>query len=227
MRWAASAARYREERDLKMKSFRLLLVGITFVVLTVAAPGQKSEIALSVNEQFVDAALDAVLSKGEPPAIPLKAEAGDASCHESVTLLRELNGVRSGVRFREGKINVPLAFRGSYKAMFIGCVDFSGTGEAIVEPEFDSQNQRIIAKTKVTNIALSGMAGVGSSLLAKLLQSNIDEKINPVELIRLEKLSFLFPIQNTGSLRLNAVGFRYAVQNGSVTFYIPYEFIRN
>ena len=88
-----------------MKSFRLLLVGITFVVLTVAAPGQKSEIALSVNEQFVDAALDAVLSKGEPPAIPLKAEAGDAGCHESITLLRELNGVRSGVRFREGKIN--------------------------------------------------------------------------------------------------------------------------
>lgn len=210
-----------------MKYIRPVVLGLILGFLPTIAFGQKSEIALSVNEQFVDAALDAVLSKGEPPAIPLKAESGDASCRESVTLLRELNGVRSGVRFREGKINVPLAFRGSYRAMFIGCVDFSGTGEAVVEPEFDSQNQRIIAKTKLTNIALSGMAGVGSSLLAKLLQSNIDEKINPVELIRLEKLSFLFPIQNTGSLRLNAVGFRYTVQNGSVTFYIPYEFIRN
>jgi hypothetical protein len=63
--------------------------------------------------------------------------------------------------------------------------------------------------------------------MAKLMQSSIDEKINPVELIRLDKLSFLFPIQNTGALKLNAVGFRYSVQTGSVTFYIPYEFVRS
>jgi hypothetical protein len=154
-------------------------------------------------------------------------EGSDANCRESVTLLRELNGVKSAVRFRDGKIIVPLAFRGNYRPPLIGCVDFSGTAEAVVEPEFDAQGQRIIARSKLTNVALTGSGGLGGSIMAKLMQSSIDEKINPVELVRLERLSFLFPIQNTGSLKLNAVGFRYAVQNGSVTFYIPYEFVRS
>jgi hypothetical protein len=200
---------------------------LLFLLFALAAFGQKSEIALTVNEQFVDAAIDAVLSKGEPPTVALKADGGDSNCRETLTLLRELNGVRSAARFREGKIIVPLAFRGNYRPPLIGCVDFSGTAEAVVEPEFDAQGQRIIAKTKLTNVSLSGTGGIGGSLMAKLMQSSIDERINPVELIRLEKLSFLFPIQNTGMLRLNAVGFRYTVQTGSVTFYIPYEFQRN
>ena len=197
------------------------------VLLGLTAFGQKSEIALTVNEQFVDAAIDAVLSKGEAPIVALKANVGDATCRETVTLLREMNGVRSAVRFREGKIIVPIAFRGNYRPPLIGCVDFSGTAEAVVEPEFDAPGQRVIAKSKLTNISLNGTGGFGGALMAKLMQSSIDEKINPVELVRLERLSFLFPIQNTGSLKLNAVGFRYVVQNGSVTFFIPYEFVRS
>src|SRR5438067_3195764 len=34
-------------------------------------------------------------------------------CAESIKILREMNGVRTVVRFREGKIYVPLAFSGS------------------------------------------------------------------------------------------------------------------
>ena len=201
--------------------------GFLFFVFATSTFSQKSEIALSVNEQFVDAAIDAVLSKGEPPSVALKENSGDANCPEIVTLLRELNGVKSAVRFRDGKIIVPIAFRGNYRPPLIGCVDFSGTAEAVVEPEFDAQGQRVIARAKLRNVSLNGTGGFGGTLMAKMMQSSIDQKINPVELIRLEKLSFLFPIQNTGALRLNAVGFRYSVQPGSVTFYIPYEFVRS
>ena len=204
--------------------FTVLLASCIFAS---AVFGQKSEIALTVNEQFVDAALDAVLLKGEPPSVVLRENGNDANCRETVTILRELNGVKSAVRFREGKIIVPIAFRGNYRPPLIGCVDFSGTAEAVVEPEFDPQGQRIIARSKLTNVSLSGTGGIGGVLVAKMMQSSIDEKLNPVELLRLDKLSFLFPIQNTGSLKLNAVGFRYAVQTGSVTFYIPYEFVRS
>ena len=205
----------------------LFAIAVAIFVFASASLGQKSEIALTVSEQFVDAAIDAVLSKGEPPTVALKANGGDAECRETVTLLRELNGVKSAVRFREGKIIVPIAFRGNYRAPLFGCVDFSGTAEAVVGPEFDAQGQRVIARSKLTNVSLNGTGGFGGTIVAKLMQSSIDEKINPVELIRLDKLSFLFPIQNNGSLRLNAVGFRYAVQPGSVTFYIPYEFVRS
>jgi hypothetical protein len=209
-----------------MRAIRVFICLAFVSAFALTAFGQKSEVALTVNEQFVDAALDAVFAKGDPPSVALKPEAADPKCAETITLLRELNGTKSSVRFREGRIIVPLAFRGSYKPPLIGCVDFSGTAEAVVEPEFDAQGQRVIAKAKLTNVSLNGTGGVGGALMAKLMQTSVDEKINPVELIRLEKLSFLFPIQNAGALRLNAVGFRYAVQNGSVTFYIPYEFVR-
>jgi hypothetical protein len=202
-------------------------IGPLLLLFAAFAFGQKSEIALTVSEQFVDTAIDAVLSKGEPPTVALKENAGDTGCRESITLLRELNGVKSAVRFRDRKIIVPIAFRGNYRAPLFGCIDFSGTAEALVEPEFDAHGQRVIARSKLTNVSLNGTGGVGGTIMAKLMQSSIDEKINPVELIRLDKLSFLFPIQNNGSLRLNAVGFRYAVQTGSVTFYIPYEFVRS
>ncbi len=209
-----------------MKPIRKIVFLLFISVSASAAFGQKSEVALTVNEQFVDAALDALFAKGEPPSVALRPEPADAKCNETLTLLRELNGTKSSVRFREGKIIVPLAFRGSYRPPLIGCLDFSGTAEAVVEPEFDSQGQRVIAKAKLTNVSLNGSGGIGGALMAKMMQTSVDERINPVELIRLEKLSFLFPIQNAGALRLNAVGFRYAVQNGSVTFYIPYEFVR-
>ncbi len=202
-------------------------VGSFFLLFASLALGQKSEIALTVNEQFVDTAIDAVLSKGEPPSVALKENSSDTNCRETVTLLRELNGIKSAVRFRDGKIIVPIAFKGNYRPPLIGCVDLSGTAEAVVEPEFDPQGQRIVARSKLTNVSLTGTGGIGGSIMAKLMQSSIDEKINPVELLRLEKLSFLFPIQNTGALRLKAVGFRYSVQPGSVTFYIPYDFVRS
>ena len=37
--------------------------------------------------------------------------------------LREMNGVRTAVRFREGKVYVPLAFSGMYSPPFVGCVE--------------------------------------------------------------------------------------------------------
>jgi hypothetical protein len=206
---------------------RVLTIVLLLFVFASFGFAQKSEIALTVNEQFLDTAIDAVLAKGDPPTVALRPESADPKCSETVTLLRELNGVKSAVRFREGKIIVPLAFRGNYRPPLLGCVDFAGTAEAVVQPEFDALGQRVIAKTTLTNISLNGTGGIGGALMAKMMQSSVDEKINPLELIRLEKLSFLFPIQNTGTLRLNAVGFRYAVQNGSVTFYIPYEFVRS
>ena len=205
----------------------LVLILLFILVCVGTVFGQtRPEIALTVNERFLDAALESVFAKGEPPSVALRAQAADTECKESITLLREINGVKSTVRFRDGRIVVPLAFRGSYRPPFIGCVDFSGTAEAVVEPEFDAQRQRVVAKSRLTNVSLTGSGGVGSSLLARLMQTSVDQKVNPIELIRLERLSFLFPIQSTGSLRLNAVGFRYTVQNGSITFFIPYEFVR-
>src|SRR5205814_779652 len=70
-------------------------------------------------------------------------------CTESIKILREMNGVRTAVRFREGKIYVPLAFSGSYEPPFIGCVDFAGWAETNIDLEFDRAGRRLIGRARV------------------------------------------------------------------------------
>ena len=83
----------------------------------------------------------------------------------------------------------------------------------------------IVGRATVSNVNLSGTGGVGSSLLARFVQSSIDEKVNPIEIVRLDKLSFLLPIQNSGKLKMKATNVRHQVRDRTIDVYIAYEFV--
>jgi hypothetical protein len=135
-----------------------------------------------------------------------------------------MNGVRTAVRFREGKILAPLAFSGGYSPPFVGCVDFAGWAETNIDLEFDQANQRLVARAFVSNVSLNGTGGVGGTVIAKMIQSAIDKKVNPIELMKLDKISFTVPIQNSATMKMKAVGVRHEVVNGAVNVHIIYEF---
>lgn len=147
-------------------------------------------------------------------------------CRETVKILREMNGVRTAVRFREGKIYVPLAFSGNYNPPFVGCVEFAGWAEANIDLEFDQAGQRLIGRARVLNVNLNGTGGVGGTLIAKLIQGSIDKKLNPIEIMRLDKISFVVPVQNAGNIRMKAIGVRPEVANGLLNIRITYEFLK-
>lgn len=149
-----------------------------------------------------------------------------AKCKESIQLLRELTGVRTAVRFRDGKILAPLAFTGNYNPPLVGCVPFSGWAETNLELEFDEAGQRLVARAKVLNVSLAGTGGVGGTVIARLVQSSIDRKINPIEIFRLDKVSFILPIQNSGKLSMKAVGVRHTIENGVMQVHIAYDLIK-
>lgn len=201
-----------------------------FVVLTVfllfsAGHAQRAEVTVSLNEGFFDALLDAEFRNFEAPEFPITEER-DSGCSESIRILREMNGVRTAVRFREGKIYMPLAFTGNYAPPFIGCVGFAGWAETNIDLEFDHAGQRLIGRARVLNVNLNGTGGVGGTMIAKLLQGSIDSKLNPVEIIRLDKLSFGVPVQNGGNLRLRAVGVRPEIGSGTLNVRVTYEFVK-
>ena len=210
-----------------MKLIRVLVPAFFLLIAAFSALAQRPEITLTLNEQFLDATIDAVLQKGEPPAVDLRSEQSDPSCRESLRLRRESSGVKTAVRFREGKIIAPIAFEGSYRMPLLGCIDAAGSADTVVDLEFDQGGQRVVARARVTGVSLNGTGGVGKNLLGRLVQSSVDERVNPIELIRLERLSFVFPIQNSGSLKLTAVGFRYTIQNGLINLHIAYDLVRN
>jgi len=208
-------------------SIRIVFLTSLFLLASMLVFAQRPEVAVTVNEPFFDAAIDAVLAKGEPPFVELR-EGGNtnAECRETIRVAREMNGVRTAVRFRDGKILVPVAFNGSYRFPVVGCVDFAGWAETAVELEFDATNQRVMARARVLSVSLNGTAGVGKTLLAPLVQTALDKKINPIELIRIDRLAFAFPLDQSSNIKVRAVGFRHVVQNGFLTIFLPYEIVR-
>lgn len=208
-----------------MKS-RISLVFVLLVFVATSISAQKAEVTVSLNEPFFDALLDSMYQNFEAPQFPISNSGGSASCSETVKILREGSGARTAVRFREGKINVPLAFSGNYAAPFVGCVDFAGWADTNIDLEFDRENQRLIGRAKVLNVHLNGSGGVGGSLIAKMLQSSIDKKLNPIDIVRLDKLSGSVPIRNSGSLRLDASSVRTDISNGAVNVVVTYQFAK-
>lgn len=220
---------------------------LTVLILATFSNAQTAEVTVSLNEHFFDVLLDALFKNFNPPEFPLAANSpksevrtpksktaissfqqnnsGNRNCDESIRLQREMDGVRTAVRFRDGKIYAPLAFSGSYNPPLIGCVDFQGWAEANIDLEFDRQSQKLIGKIRVLNVQLSGTGGVGSSLITRLVQSSIDKKVNPIEILPTDKLSFLVPVQNAnGSLQMKSVGIRTELGNGFLNVYIAYQF---
>ncbi len=148
-----------------------------------------------------------------------------AACSESIRLLREVNDVRTAVRFREGKIYAPIAFSGSYNPPLIGCVDFQGWAETNIDLEYDRQNRKLVGRVRVLSVNLGGAANLASGVLSRLVQSSIDKKINPIEILQIDKLSFVVPVQNAGgSLKMKATAVRHEITNGSLNVSIAYEF---
>lgn len=225
-----------------VKSFIGLFAVLVFA--TAAFGQQKAEVTISLNEAFFDAALEALFQNGAPLEFSIaearREEAANVDfvktgfsgsrqfggeCSESIKVQREINGVRTAVRFREGKILAPLAFTGNYNPPFVGCVAFSGWAESVIDLEFDQNAQRLVARARVVNVNLSGTGGIGGSVVAKLVQGSIDKKINPIELLQLNKLSFGIPVKGS-ELQMKATAIRHELQNGSINVVVTYEFTR-
>lgn len=203
---------------------------------------QRPEVTISLNETFFDSLLDAVYQNAPPVEFPIASrlpvrqnsasgyatsfESGPPRCKETVRLLRENNGVRTAVRFRDGKILAPLAFSGNYNPPLVGCVAFSGFAETVIDLEFEPQNQRLIARARVLNVSLDGTGGMGGSLIAKMVQGSIDKKVNPIEIFTMDKISFLLPVRKDVNLRMKATSVRHEIANGALNIVIAYDFVK-
>jgi hypothetical protein len=218
------------------RKFSLAALLLCMLVLASAVQAQRTEISIGLSEQFFDTVIDALFQSGEPPEFSIAGtEANDAkfvpaslnlkaaNCRESIRLKRESGGVRTAVRFRGGKILAPLAFHGSYNPPFVGCVDFSGWAETSIDLSFDEANQQLVARASVLNVSLDGTGGVGGNVIARMVQTAIDRKINPIEILKLDKISFMLPVQGSSNLSMKAVGVRHELRDGAMNVYIAYE----
>jgi len=104
-------------------------------------------------------------------------------------------------------------------------LEFAGWAEGNIDLEFDQNGQRLVGRAKVLNVNLNGTGGIGGGVMAKLIQSSIDKKLNPIEILTFDKISFGVPVQKSGNLRMKAVGVRPEIGSGVVNIHIDYELL--
>ena len=213
---------------------------------------QAAEVTITLNEQFFNSLLDVIFTRLKAPSFPLsitKAEPeknrqspGDekmrvarlshaglkpGACASVVTLEREMNGVKTAVRFENGRVVAPLAFSGSYSVALIGCINFQGWADTILKLDFDRERQVLSARVTVADIHLSNIPSLASGVVVGLVQSSIDRRINPVEILQAAQISPRVSIAvSGGALRLRATEIRPEVVPGALSLHIFYEFLK-
>lgn len=220
------------------------------LLLAISASPQRPEVAFTLNDAFFDGLLDGIFQNFDPPEFSLAAtnfglpksdalavlrsggpfdEAAISEspfCAETVKILRENRGVRTAVRFRDGKVLVPLAFTGSYAPPLVGCVEFGGTADAEVELLYNQDSGKLSGRIKVSAVNLNGTGGIGGTLIARMLQGSIDKRLNPVDILSLDKISFAVPVHNSGTLRMQARRIRTEVVPGALNVRVEYDFVK-
>src|SRR5919112_3357818 len=188
---------------------------------------EAGEVLVVLNESFLNSLLVAVASQPEPPSFPLSKDGGNGKCASRVQLLREAAGERTAVRLRDGRINAPVAFRGSYAAPLVGCLNFEGWADASFQLEFDREHQVLRARVTVRDLKLKNvpMSLIGGGLTG-LVQDAIDDRVNPVEILRAEQLGARVPVTRADELRLRASDVRHEVVGRELRLHIVYELVQ-
>ncbi len=193
-------------------------------VASSAAP----EADITINEQFANSFLDAIFDNLKEPSVTLNRgdQSGQYGCQSVAVLKREVGGVRTTVHFDTGRVMAPLAFAGSYYSSLLGCIQFEGSANAIINLEFDRGRQALIGRVRVEEVRLTNVPPLVSGSLLSLAQSAIDARYNPFTILTLDQLSARVPIAPAGgALRLRAKEIHPEVSPGLLHLKIVYEFV--
>src|SRR5215203_1603460 len=215
-----------------MKAFPIVLIlALTFSSTVAGVRAERvspaGEVVVVLSEEFLNSLLVAVASRPEPPSFPLSKGGEGKKCESRVQLLPEAGGTRTGVRFADGRITAPVAFRGSYEAPLVGCLKFEGWADTAFQLEFNRERQVLGARVTVRDLKLKN---VPTSLLGGgltgLVQDAIDERVNPVEILRAEQLGARVPVTRSDELRLRASDVRHEVVGRELRLRIVYEIVQ-
>jgi hypothetical protein len=189
-------------------------------------------VTIAMEQSFVDAVLAATFNGLGTPTFQLGQTRGDerieqalfqSGCTNTITLLPEGSGVKTGVQFRHGTVYAPLAFTGSYN--LAGCMQFKGWAQTQIKLSFDEAKQTVYGHVDVEGVNLEGVNPIANNFITVFVQSAIDQKVNPLVLVNEQQLSLMIPVRaSNGAVKAHAKDVRAEVLDGSLKLYLIYEF---
>jgi hypothetical protein len=195
---------------------------------------------ITLDEKFFDALLASIFRDLGSPSFPLELTmmerdaingspfdvipaALQDDCPDQVVIKNEGSNIKTGVRFTDGKIIAPLAFTGS-KNLF-GCQRFQGWAQASIELRFDQANQTVYGQVTVEGVNLDGAPEIVGGVATLLVQRSINQRINPMTILRAPQLSLAMPIQSTnGALSAKVKDVRYEVKDSKLVLHLSFDF---
>lgn len=192
-----------------------------------------------LNQQFFDTILNTIFRDLSAPSFPVglaeNKSPSDANalsfalqqqgCENRITLKPEGSGTVTGVRLENGKITAPLAFGGKTNVPFVGCTDLNGWAQGNLELRFDETQQNVYGQINVEAVNLEGISPLAGPLITPLVQSTINQRVNPIQILRGEQIALNLPIQAAeGVLRANVKDVRSEIKDNAINLYITYDF---
>lgn len=197
---------------------------------------------LTLDEKFFDTLLGTIFRDLNAPAfrianVPKESEmalvqpdgvrfvqAQEGGCTNQVVLAQEGGGVRTGVSLKNGQIVAPLAFSGS-RALFGNCMNFSGAAEANITLYFKPEEQTLYGQITISSVSLDNVSPLANPFVTSFVQTAINQKVNPLVLMRGAQLSLNVPVQaSNGTLKAQARDVRSEVKDGALRLHVTYDF---
>ncbi|HEY0376225.1 MAG TPA: hypothetical protein VGC87_04640 [Pyrinomonadaceae bacterium] len=196
---------------------------------------------VTLDEKFFDPLLGTVFRDLGSPSFPLELAMTERApsdgstlttipaalqegCPDTVVIKNEGSSVKTGVHFTGGKIIAPLAFDGS-KNILGACVRFQGWAQASIDLRFDQEKQTVYGQINVEGVNLEGAPAAVGGIAALLVQRSINQRINPIEILRAPQLALAMPVQSAnGTLKANVKDVRAEVAEGKLILHLSFDF---
>ena len=190
-------------------------------------------VVIGLDQNFIDAVLATTFSGLGTPTFQLSQSAGtegfttaasQGGCTNSITLLPEGSGVKTGVQFKNGIVSAPLAFTGSYN--FTGqCLQFKGWAQTNIKLYFEEPKQTVYGNFEVEGVNLEGVNPIANTFVTVFVQTAINQRVNPLVLVSEQQLSLLIPVKaSNGTVKARAKDVRAEILDGSLKLHLTYEF---
>jgi hypothetical protein len=195
---------------------------------------QPGAVVIALEQSLIDSILATTFSGLGTPTFQLgQSRNGSESieqavfqggCTNSITLLPEGSGVKTGVQFRNGNVYAPMAFTGSYN-LAGSCMQFKGWAQNKIRLSFDQDKQTVYGYVDVEGVNLEGVNPIANNFVTVFVQGAINQKVNPLVLVSEPQLSLQIPVKaSNGAVKARAKDVRAEVLDGSLKLYLTYEF---
>lgn len=178
-----------------------------------------------IREPLFNEVLGTIFTQMNPPQFPLGSQAAaEPACAGTITILKEGSGVETGVRIENGQLGAPIAFTGSYNSPF-GCFQFSGWAQARMDLRFDQQTQSVFGQLSVETVNLDGVNPVFTALVTPIVQSTLNNRVNPIRIIDGRQVAVSMPIAAArGNLNAQVQDVRAEVKENALNLFVIYAF---